>query len=257
MSSVSDSISDDGIMYNDDTGINMDELHGSVSNIIVMPDRESGYSSQESQEPPEPMDSRISEVPRTTSNITQMYNTTNDKFKKVTIVLAHGLIYNEDIGQHHEIKFLRTAEQLTYKMREDSPTHFNNFVIRLRRAFQSSQTVDPTVWFALSFEELIKKVGESPSWRTFSNMLNCIYIIKEVAAEYYNTPLKTSMEKCLIDYILDHFRLFITSCGGWEDLIEFWRHIEKMGKEPTGSGWLSTFVPAAVGVVGVMALLRR
>ena len=109
MSSISDSISDDGIIYTDDTGINMDELHGSVSNIIVLPDRDSGYSSQESQEPPEPMDSRIPEVPRPTSNITHIYNTTNDKFKKVTIVLAHGLIYDEDIGQHQESKYLRTG----------------------------------------------------------------------------------------------------------------------------------------------------
>ena len=161
-SSISNSISD-RIIYNDDTGINMEELHGSVSNIIVMPERNSGYSSQESQELPEPMDSRITEVPRTTSNMTQNYNRTNDEFKKITIVLAHGLIYNEDIGKCQESKYLRIAEKLTVKMREDSPTHFEHFVICLRRAFKCSRGVNPTVWFALSFEELIVKVGERPS----------------------------------------------------------------------------------------------
>ena len=215
--------------------------------------RELIYSGQKSLEPL----NRITKVPRLTSNMTHIYQTTNDEFKKITIVLAHGLIYNEDIGKCQEGKYLRIAEKLTVKMREENPTHFEHFVIRLRRAFQSSRAVNPTVWFALSFEELIAKVGEHPSWRTFTNMLNCIYIIKEVAAEYYDEPLKTSIEICLMDFILDHFRLFITSCGGWEDLIQFWIHIEEIDKEPTESGWLSTIFPAVVGVFGTMALLKR
>ena len=161
-------------------------------NVTVMSAREVIYSGQKSLAP---INERITEVPRPTSNMTHIYQTTNDEFNKITIVLAHGLIYNEDIGSCQERKYLRIAEKLTVKMREENPTHFEHFVIRLRRAFKSSRGVNPTVWFARSFEELIAKVGEYPSWRTFSNMLNCIYIIKEVAAEYYDEPLKTSMEK--------------------------------------------------------------
>ena len=83
-----------------------------------------------------------------------------------------------------------SVKRLTEKMRRESPTHFENFVKRLRRAFRNSETVDPIVWFSLSFEELIKKVGESPSWRSFANMLNCIHIVKEVADSYYNQEVR-------------------------------------------------------------------
>jgi len=74
-------------------------------------------------------------------------------------------------------------------MRSESPTHFQNFVTRLQRAFNTSETMEPTTWFSLSFEELIKKVGESPSWRSFANMLNCIYIVKQVAKDHYNNEV--------------------------------------------------------------------
>ena len=185
-------------------------------------------------------------------NVTQLYNTTNDKFKKVTIVLVHGLIYNEDIGQPQECKYLRIAEKLTVKMREDSPTHFKHFVAHLRRAFNNSHAVEPTVWFAMSFQELIAKVGERPSWRAFMNVLNCIYIIREVAAKYYGEPLKTMMEQCLVDFILVNFRLYITSCGGWEDLIQFWRHVEEKDKQSTESSWLATVFSVIVDIYNTL-----
>jgi hypothetical protein len=75
-------------------------------------------------------------------------------------------------------------------MRQESPTHFENFVRRLRRAYDTSHTEDPTTWFSLSFEELIRKVGESPSWRSLANMLNCIYIVKKVAGANYNEKVR-------------------------------------------------------------------
>ena len=242
-------------MHNDDTQMDLSELHGNISNIIVIPDREFRCSAQEikeptEHEPPEHIDREISEVPRKTSNITQLYNKTNDEFKKVTIVIVHGLIYNEDIGKSHESKYLRVAQKLTVKMREDSSTHFKHFVTHLRRAFENSRAVEPKVWFAVSFQELIAKVGERPSWRTFLNVLNCISIIREVAAEFYDEPLKTMMEQSLVDFILNHFRLYITSCGGWNDLIEFWRHAEEIEKESTESSWFATAFFVIVGIVG-------
>lgn len=88
MSTVADSTS------NYDDRVDMDELHDRFSNIIL-PD----------ETPPSLTDSRIF-VHRTNSDITHMYSTTQDEFHKVTIVLAHGLIYDEDIGQHHDSKYL-------------------------------------------------------------------------------------------------------------------------------------------------------
>ena len=126
----------------------------------------------------------------------------------------------------------------------------------LCRAFKNSRAVEPTVWFAVSFQELIVKVGERPSWRTFLNALNCIYIIREVAAEFYDEPLKTMMEQSLVDFILNHFRLYITSCGGWEDLIAFWTHVEAIDKEPTGLSWFATVFFVILGVVGAIARSR-
>ena len=114
-------------------------------------------------------------------------------------------------------------------MRGECPTHFENFVGRLDRAFEGSDVIDPSVWFSLSFEELIKKVGESPSWRSFANILNCIYIVKSVAEkkQQFNLTLQTSMEDVLMRFIKDKFRMYIQNVGGWQNLVEYVDNIRK------------------------------
>ena len=108
-------------------------------------------------------------------------------------------------------------------MRGECPTHFENFVGRLDRAFEGSDVMDASVWFSLSFEELIKKVGESPSWRSFANILNCIYIVKSVAEKknQFNLTLQTSMENVLMRFIKENFQLYIQNVGGWQNLVEY------------------------------------
>lgn len=269
LSSVTDSMTDsadDAIYDGDEIAINL--LHGTVSNIVVEDEvirhSDSAYSSQghssHTNEPPVFPEQSIRQTRPPSPTIQEKYNSTNDPFKKVTMVVAHGCIHNESISQDpKEQKIFDTVQRLTEKMRNESPTHFENFVKRLKRAFENSQTVDPIVWFSLSFEELIKKVGESPSWRSFANMLNCIYIVKMVAKDHYNHELKTSMEKCLIGFICDHFKLFINGSGGWEKIHDYVRHVEshEQNRIDNNGGWLATLVPAAM-VVGAVALgLRR
>ena len=66
------------------------------------------------------------------------------------------------------------------------------------------------------------------------------------------------MEKSLIGYIQDHFRLFINNSGGWDNLIDYYKHVISYEDEgPAELGWLAALVPAAIGVVGAVAFLRR
>ena len=97
----------------------MGQLHGTVSNIVVVSDDDSAYSSQDrnqtesdsdqpcprphspttttSRRPPSPVVINTRRAPSPT--VIECYNTSQDPFKKQTLVVAHGFIYGDSISE--------------------------------------------------------------------------------------------------------------------------------------------------------------
>lgn len=254
-----------------ETPLNFEELHSGGNNTCEVnpqePGRDSGYGTDNAHRASTPT-SAINSIRDDQEILTRKYRSL-DEFDKPLFVIAHGYIFGGDIdftdNEEHK-KIYGEALWLTNKMRGECPTHFENFVGRLDRAFEGSDVIDPSVWFSLSFEELIKKVGESPSWRSFANILNCIYIVKSVAEKkhQFNLTLQTSMEDVLMRFIKDKFRLYIQNVGGWQNLVEYVDNIRKWPVEGESlidnlslSSWAATALTIGAVIAAGFSFLTR
>jgi hypothetical protein len=88
---------------------------------------------------------------------------------------------------HDYIKNIKTdptvkdLKELTARMRDDAPTHFQNFVNKLEQTLVSSRSGQPNKWLSLSFTDLTKQVGQNKKWVTVGKLFNCIWIVLETA----------------------------------------------------------------------------
>lgn len=197
---------------------------------------------------------RTSHIERTDTHRTSGYGSvsSSDSFVDIeedTRCIVEALIYEsgEQLNSRRK-QIYQDLLHLKAIMRETSAQHYEEFEERLFTALKNSNSLQPGNWLKYAFNDLIKKLGKTPSWRAVVNMLNAICLIIPVAHRYENCPdlirrrraraegdrlpvpiniawLKNEMQGDLNNYLHTNFYVFISNMGGWNDLSAYYKDV--------------------------------
>ncbi|CAG5090255.1 Oidioi.mRNA.OKI2018_I69.PAR.g12527.t1.cds [Oikopleura dioica] len=191
----------------------------------------------------------------------------SDGFKRTLGEICHRMVFQSPsthavTGREKEISDI--ASQLVEIMRNENPTHFKNFSEKLKRAFKDrgSNNLSNIDWFQLTFEDLIDKVVDNPTWRSLLNTLNCSYIVlqacKDDLSVQQTNELKSRLKNVSEKFIERRFRRYIESNGDWEGLRKYRDHVVNYQQpDPNDPGVIVSALGVIAGVVGALAFFRR
>lgn len=80
-------------------------------------------------------------------------------------------------------------------------------------------------WYVI-FIELVKILGEDPSWRKFGDLFYCFDLVKEAAGQDFTYKLQEKMEQSLTNYIVIKYRSYIIT-NGWKHFVQFVKKVEE------------------------------
>jgi len=234
--------------------IDMAMLHSMGSNTVVNED-------DITIPPPAPRTN-----PPTTSQSSSTSSNQTDSFKRTLTEVCHQIVYNSVstqtvTGRDKEVSEI--AKQLVEIMRSENPVHFKNFSEKLKKAFKDrgSNHLSNIDWFQLTFEDLIEKVVDHPTWRSLLNTLNCSYIVMEASrddlTESEKIELKSRMKDVSEKFIDRRFRRYIESNGNWEGLKKYRDNVVNYNQRNNEPSFLVTALGVAAGVFGALAVFRR
>jgi len=209
-------------------------------------------------------------APRTisppTSQLSSTSQTQTDSFKRTLTEVCHRIVYNSTSTLEiatREKEVSEIAEQLVKIMRSENPVHFKNFSEKLKKAFKDrgSNHLSNIDWFQLTFEDLIEKVVDHPTWRSLLNTLNCSYIVMEASmddlSESEKNELKSRMKDVSEKFIDKRFRRYIENNGNWEGLKKYRDNVVNYNQRNNEPGLFVTALGVAAGVFGALAIFRR
>ena len=119
-------------------------------------------------------------------------------------------------------------EMLAKDMRLKNHEIYFNFEKKLFLTLNKASPLKPDQWLASAFAELVKRVGEDPSWRAMTNIVNCINLITVVANIYERKRkfdrenLEIQMRVFLESFLNKNFSEFIIEMGGWIDFLDYY-----------------------------------
>lgn len=205
-------------------------------------------------------------APRTNPPTTSQSSNQTDSFKRTLTEVCHQIVYNSVstqavTGRDKEVSEI--AKQLVEIMRSENPVHFKNFSEKLKKAFKDrgSNQLSNIDWFQLTFEDLIEKVVDHPTWRSLLNTLNCSYIVMEASrddlTESEKNELKSRMKDVSEKFIDRRFRRYIESNGDWEGLKKYRDNVVNYNRSNNEPSFFVTALGVAAGVFGALAVFRR
>jgi len=189
-----------------------------------------------------------------------------DAFKRTLTEVCHRTVYNSASAQSVQARdkeVSEVAKELVEMMRSENPVHFKNFSEKLKKAFKDrgSNNLSNIDWFQLTFEDLIEKVVDHPTWRSLLNTLNCSYIVMEASmddlTESEKSELKSRMKDVSEKFIDRRFRRYIESNGDWEGLKKYRDNVVSYNQSNNEPSLLVTALGVAAGVFGALAVFRR
>ena len=160
-----------------------------------------------------------------------------------------------------EIVFEKIREY-SETIKSKNETQIKNFERLLSDEISRVPSIETEIWLQKAFSELISNVGELPSWRSLTNIMICVDLIKSVSMAY-KTHLSTEklhfeMQQSLENFLNDNFTEFISEMGGWNDFLDYYEVITKNQKSKNSS---HSFKFRAIAIIGfgiiILSLLRK
>lgn len=203
--------------------------------------------------------SDLDEIHRAPSNVVD-----DDHFKTTITVILQAVINNDKRhGTPADKNISQSACTLIEDMRKENPTHFNNFIQKLKNAFKnrSGDQLSNLEWFQLTFEDLISKVVDHPSWRALLNMLNCCFIVLEASKDHLNQAEKSELKNKMLNvsekFINRRFRRFVETNDNWKGLVSYHNQVVQYGQQQHDGSFLIMSLSAVATVIGAFAMFRR
>lgn len=189
---------------------------------------ESGYSSQNSQ------DSAGGSAP--SSPVENAQNPWEDEIEKITKSIAYVIINQhgiEAIQDPKTRKIVLATMESSEMLRKEKTDDFTSFRERIQQQMDRhvQNTEQKKQFLFRAFQQLIKKVSENQSWRSFVNVVNIVDLVKTVAksSQCYDQQLQKLMDEEFVNFTKSHYADFIVQSGGYEDLIDYTEYLKNYG----------------------------
>ena len=184
--------------------------------------------------------------------------TRNQEFDRDTRLLLEslGTRLSSTLNDNMRVVF-DTTQRMCTQLRSDNPEPLENWVSELLNSL-GPEHKEPERWLSDAYRVILSDIDGTRGWAAYLTLVITMELMVEVAqrfADQGGTINSSKLQGMLInrahEYIEANLKPIILELGGWSDIIDYNRHINKNKESKlgaTGRRWYNFKILAILGV---------